>query len=245
MSTYLHDIDPERVPAHVAIIMDGNGRWATSRGLPRTEGHGAGEAALFDTVKGGVEVGLRWLTVYAFSTENWSRPASEVLYLMNFNRGLLRRRRNELNDMNVRVRWLGQRNWRVPRSVVREMDAAEELTRDNTGMTLTIAFNYGGRAEIVDAVRQIVRDHDAGKLRIEKIDAAEIAARLYDPRMPAPDLLIRTSGEQRISNFLLWEAAYAELWFTPVFWPDFDREHLYEAIRDYQKRSRRFGSLDS
>jgi undecaprenyl diphosphate synthase len=244
MSTYLHDIDPGKVPAHVAIIMDGNGRWATQRGLPRTEGHGAGERALFDTVKGGVEVGLRWLTVYAFSTENWTRPAPEVLYLMNFNRGLLRRRRDELNGMNVRVRWLGQRNWRVPRSVIREMDAAEELTRDNDGMALTIAFNYGGRAEIVDAVKQIVRDHDAGRLRIEKIDAAAIASRLYDPQMPPPDLLIRTSGEQRISNFLLWEAAYAELWFTPVFWPDFGREDLYEAIRDYQKRSRRFGGID-
>jgi undecaprenyl diphosphate synthase len=241
--SYLSDIDLERVPSHVAIVMDGNGRWAQQRGLPRTDGHGAGEEALFDTVKGGVEVGMSWMTVYAFSTENWRRPASEVLYLMNFNRGILRRHRDELNDMNVRIRFMGLRNWRVPRSVLREIETSEELTRNNTGMTLTIAFNYGGRAEIVDAVRQIVRDHDAGELRIEKINEAAIAERLYDAEMPDPDLLIRTSGEQRISNFLLWRAAYAELWFTPIFWPDFNREVLFEAIRDFQKRSRRFGSV--
>jgi undecaprenyl diphosphate synthase len=243
VSSYLSDIDRERVPAHVAIVMDGNGRWAQQRGLPRTDGHGAGEEALFDTVKGGVEVGLRWMTVYAFSTENWKRPAGEVLYLMNFNRGILRRHRDELHEMNVRIRFMGLRNWRVPRSVLKEIETSEELTRGNTGMTLTIAFNYGGRAEIVDAVKQIVRDHDAGELRIEKISESAIAERLYDAEMPDPDLLIRTSGEQRISNFLLWRAAYAELWFTPVFWPDFSREVLYEAIRDFQKRERRFGAL--
>jgi undecaprenyl diphosphate synthase len=242
--SYLSDLDRERVPGHVAIVMDGNGRWAQQRGLPRTDGHGAGEEALFDTVKGGVEVGLRWMTVYAFSTENWRRPAGEVLYLMNFNRGILRRHRDELNDMNVRIRFMGLRNWRVPRSVLKEIEISEELTRNNTGMTLTIAFNYGGRAEIVDAVRQIVRDHDAGDLRIERINEAAIAERLYDAEMPDPDLLIRTSGEQRISNFLLWRAAYAELWFTPIFWPDFNREVMFEAIRDFQKRSRRFGAVE-
>jgi undecaprenyl diphosphate synthase len=244
VSSFLPDIDPDKVPAHVAIVMDGNGRWATQRGLQRTDGHAAGEEALADTVEGGVEVGLRWLTVYAFSTENWRRPAGEVLYLMNFNRTLLRRRRDRFHELNVRIRFTGRRDWRVPRSVLREILAAEEMTRDNTGMTLTIAFNYGGRVEIVDAVKQIVRDHDAGKLRTEKISVDSILERLYYPDMPDPDLLIRTSGEQRISNFLLWEAAYAELWFTPVFWPDFDREHLYEAIRDFQKRSRRFGNVD-
>ena len=243
MSSYLSDIDRERVPAHVAIVMDGNGRWAQQRGLPRTDGHGAGEEALFDTVKGGVEVGLRWMTVFAFSTENWKRPAGEVLYLMNFNRGILRRHRDELHEMNVRIRFMGLRNWRVPRSVLKEIEISEELTRGNTGMTLTIAFNYGGRAEIVDAVKRIVRDHDAGELRVEKITEAVIADRLYDAEMPDPDLLIRTSGEQRISNFLLWRAAYAELWFTPIFWPDFSREVLFEAIRDFQKRSRRFGAV--
>ena len=243
MSSYLHDLDPERIPAHVAIVMDGNGRWAQQRGLPRTEGHGAGEDALWDTVKGGVQVGLRWLTVFAFSTENWSRPTPEVLYLMNFNRSLLRRRRDELNRMNVRIRFIGRRNWRVPRSVLKEIQIAEDLTRENTGMTFTIAFNYGGRAEIVDAVRRITQEVCAGDLRASKIDERTIAEHLYSPDMPPPDLLIRTSGEERISNFLLWEVAYSELWFTPVFWPDFDREHLFEAIRDFQKRTRRFGGL--
>jgi len=243
MSSYLSDIDLDRVPAHVGIVMDGNGRWATQRGLPRTEGHAAGEEAMFDTVKGGVEVGLRWLTMFAFSTENWNRPQAEVRYLMGFNRGLLRRRRDELHDLNVRVRFLGRRDWKVPRSVLKEMDASEELTRDNTGMTLTIAFNYGGRIEIVDAVKQILEDHDAGRLKGSKITPESIASRLYHADMPDPDLIVRTSGEERISNFLLWQAAYSELYFTPVLWPDFNREHLYEAIRDFQKRSRRFGGV--
>ena len=243
MSSYLADIDRTKVPAHVAIVMDGNGRWAKQRGLPRTEGHGAGEAALWDTVKGAVEVGVKWLTVYAFSTENWSRPPAEVLYLMNFNRGLLQRRRDELHSMNVRIRFIGRRDWRVPRSVLKEIEISEELTRHNDGMTLTIAFNYGGRKEVVDAVKQLAREVQAGTLKPSKIDDEAIASRLYAPDMPDPDLLIRTSGEMRTSNFLLWELAYSELWFTPVFWPDFTREYLFEAIRDFQKRERRFGGL--
>jgi undecaprenyl diphosphate synthase len=243
MSGYLLDIDRTRVPEHVAIVMDGNGRWATQRGLSRTEGHGAGEEALWDTVQGAVEVGVKWLTVFAFSTENWSRPSPEVLYLMNFNRGLLRRRRDELNRMNVRIRFIGRRNWRVPRSVLKEIQIAEELTCANTGTTLTIAFNYGGRVEIVDAVREIAREVKAGRLNPERIDQETIAERLYAADMPQPDLLIRTSGEMRISNFLLWEVAYSELWFTPIFWPDFTREYLFEAIRDFQKRERRFGGV--
>ena len=243
MSSFLPDIDPDNVPAHVAIVMDGNGRWATQRGLQRTDGHAAGEEALADTVEGGVEVGLKWLTVYAFSTENWRRPAGEVLYLMNFNRGLLKRRREELDRMNVRIRFIGRRDWRLPRSVLKEIEISEELTRDNTGMTFTIAFNYGGRKEVVDAVKQIAREVQAGTLKPSKIDDDAIAARLYEPDMPDPDLLIRTSGEMRTSNFLLWELAYSELWFTPVFWPDFTRELLFEAIRDFQKRERRFGGL--
>jgi undecaprenyl diphosphate synthase len=244
VSSYLLDIDRERLPAHVAIVMDGNGRWAEQRGLTRTDGHAAGEDALWDTVQGAVELGLPWLTVFAFSTENWSRPSPEVLYLMNFNRGLLRRRRDELHGMNVRIRFIGRRNWRLPRSVLREIETAEALTAANTGTTLTIAFNYGGRAEIVDAVQQLAREVRDGRLRPDRIDDRAIAERLYAPDMPPPDLLIRTSGEERISNFLLWEVAYSELWFTPVFWPDFDREHLFEAIRDFQKRTRRFGGLD-
>jgi len=243
VSTYLHDLDLDRIPDHVAIVMDGNGRWAQQRGLPRTEGHGAGEEALWDTVKGAVQIGLPWLTVFAFSTENWRRPPGEVRYLMNFNRTLLRRRRDELHRMNVRIRFIGRRNWRIPRSVLKEIQEAEALTVANTGTTLSIAFNYGGRAEVVDAVKELAREVRDGKLRPESIDEKKIAERLYVPDMPPPDLLIRTSGEQRISNFLLWEVAYSELWFTPVFWPDFDREHLYEAIRDFQKRSRRYGGL--
>ena len=243
MSSFLADIDRTNVPAHVAIVMDGNGRWAKQRGLPRTDGHAAGEAALWDTVKGAVEVGVRWLTVYAFSTENWTRPPSEVVFLMNFNRGLLQRRREELHRMNVRIRFVGRRDWRVPRSVLKEIRLSEELTRDNTGMTLTIAFNYGGRKEIVDAVRSLAAEAKAGRLNPDKIDDKAIARRMYSPDMPDPDLLIRTSGEMRISNFLLWEVAYSQLWFTPVFWPDFNREYLFEAIRDFQKRERRFGGL--
>jgi len=241
--SFLADIDRERVPAHVAIVMDGNGRWATQRGLQRTDGHAAGESALWDTIEGAVEVGVRWLTVYAFSTENWARPPSEVLFLMNFNRGLLQRRREWLHEMNVCVRFIGRRDWRVPRSVLKEIRLAEERTKDNTGMTLTIAFNYGGRKEIVDAVREVAADVQAGRLKADRVDERAIAKRLYTPDMPDPDLLIRTSGEMRISNFLLWEVAYSELWFTPVFWPDFDREHLFEAIRDFQKRDRRFGAI--
>jgi undecaprenyl diphosphate synthase len=243
VSSYLADIDRTKVPAHVAIVMDGNGRWAQQRGLPRTDGHGAGEDALWDTVNGAVDAGVKWLTVFAFSTENWARPKDEVLYLMNFNRNLLRRRRDELHRMNVRIRFMGRRNWRVPRSVIREIEKAEQLTKDNTGTTFTIAFNYGGRAEIVDAVKDIARDVKDGRLKPSQVDDDEIARRLYYPEMPPPDLWIRTSGEERISNFLLWQVAYSELWFTPLYWPDFTRETLFEAIRDFQKRERRFGAI--
>ena len=243
MSTYLHDLDHEGLPNHVGIVMDGNGRWARLRGLPRTDGHTAGEEAMWDTVVGANELGLGWLTMFAFSSENWKRPKAEVAFLMGFNRGLLRRRRDELHRMNVRVRFLGRRDWKVPRSVLKEMEISEELTRHNTGMTLTIAFNYGGRVEVVDAVKRLIADHDAGRLKGEKLTPESISSRLYHPDMPDPDLIIRTSGEERISNFLLWQAAYSELYFTPVYWPDFDREQLYEAIRDYQKRSRRFGAI--
>jgi undecaprenyl diphosphate synthase len=242
--SYLSDLDLVRLPRHVAIVMDGNGRWAKQRGLPRTEGHAAGEESLFDTVEGGLDIGLKWLTVFAFSTENWRRPPSEVRYLMNFNRSLLRRRRDELHDRGTRIRFAGRMDWKVPRGVLREMDAARDLTRNNTAMTLTIAFNYGGRTEIVDAVKRLLEDHDDGRLKGERLTWDSISSRLYFPDMPDPDLLIRTGGEYRISNFLLWQAAYSELWFTPVPWPDFSREHLYEAIRDYQKRDRRFGSIE-
>ncbi|MGH2555800.1 MAG: isoprenyl transferase [Actinomycetota bacterium] len=243
--SFLSDLDLARLPRHVAIVMDGNGRWAKQRSLPRTKGHEAGEEALYDVVRGALDIGLEYLTVYAFSTENWKRPRSEVRFLINFNRTLLRKRRDELHERGARVRFLGRReDWRIPKSVLRDMEEGERLTRHNTGMTLTIAFNYGGRTEVVDAVKKLLAEHDAGKLKGQRINADSISSRLYHPEMPDPDLLIRTGGEMRISNFLLWQAAYAELWFTPVYWPDFDREHLYEAIRDYQKRDRRFGGIE-
>ncbi|MDQ3945103.1 MAG: polyprenyl diphosphate synthase [Actinomycetota bacterium] len=225
--------------------MDGNGRWAKRQGLKRTEGHAAGEEALFDTMEGALELGVKWLTVYAFSTENWRRPLDEVRFLMNFNEGLLLRRRDELHDRGVRIRFAGRRGGRVPVRVLRRMEEAEELTRRNRKMTLVIAFNYGGRAELVDAARGIARDVAAGRLDPERVDERALARHLYLPDVPDPDLLVRTSGEYRISNYLLWQLAYSELYFTDVLWPDFRREHLFEAIAAYQKRERRFGGLDN
>jgi undecaprenyl diphosphate synthase len=242
--SFLQDLDPKRIPRHVAIVMDGNGRWAAQRGLPRTKGHEAGEEALYDVVEGALDVGLRYLTVYAFSTENWRRPRAEVRWLMNFNRTLIRKRRDELHERGVQIRFTGRRDWRLPRSVQREMEDAERKTRRNNRLQLNVALNYGGRGEIVDAVKRLLAEHDAGRLRGERLTEASISRRLYRPDVPDPDLVIRTSGEMRISNFLIWEAAYAELWFTPVLWPDFNREHLFEAIRDFQKRERRYGALD-
>jgi len=230
-------IDPERIPTHIGCVMDGNGRWAEARGLRRTEGHKRGEEAMFEAVEGALELGVKWLTVYAFSTENWRRPPDEVRFLVNFNEDILIRRRDELNERGVRIRFAGRRDWRVPRHVVRNMDESSALTEKNRRMTLTIAFNYGGRAEIVDAVRALVAD----KVPAKKIDERAIRSHLYDPEMPDPDLVIRTSGEFRISNFLLWESAYSEFVFTDTLWPDFTREHLYDAVREFQSRDRRFG----
>jgi len=232
-------IDPARIPAHVAVVMDGNGRWAESRGLPRTEGHTRGEEALFDAVEGALELGIEWLTVYAFSTENWRRPADEVRFLMGFNETLLLRRRDELHAKNVRVRYIGRRDWRVPRRVQRNIDEAVEMTSKNRRMTLNLAFNYGGRAEIVDAVRSLV----ATGIAADKITEKRLREHLYAPDMPDPEMMIRTSGEYRISNFLLWELAYSELVFMDVLWPDFRREHLFDAVREFQGRSRRFGGV--
>lgn len=229
------------VPRHVAIVMDGNGRWAQRRGLPRTEGHGAGEASLVDTTYGALSAGVKVLTVFAFSTENWRRPVDEVRYLMNFNRSLLDRRQHELHADGVRIVFSGRRDWRVPRGVLSRMDEAMALTAKNRRLTLNMAFNYGGRAEIVDAVRALVEE----KTPARRIDEKAIARHLYQPDLPDPDLVIRTSGEYRISNFLLWEMAYAELVFTDVLWPDFRRENLFEAIAEFQRRERRFGGVDT
>ena len=233
------NIDRSRIPRHVAIIMDGNGRWANQRGLPRNAGHTAGEEALFDTVEGALELGIGNLTVYAFSTENWRRPLDEVRFLMNFNESLLVRRADELNDRRVRVRFIGRRARPVPKRLVRLIEDTEALTKDNRRMTLYIAFNYGGRAELVDAARRIAEDHRAG--RLQRIDSRAFAARLYEPDMPEVDLLVRTSGEQRTSNYLPWHAAYAELVFVETLWPDFDRHELAKAVAEYQRRERRFG----
>jgi undecaprenyl diphosphate synthase len=211
------------IPSHIAIIMDGNGRWAEARGLPRTAGHEAGERALFDVVEGALEIGIRYLSVYAFSTENWDRPTEEVEFLLNFNRILLRKRRDDLHQRNVRIRRVGRRE-PVPTDVLNEFEAAEAMTAGNTRMDLLVCFNYGGRAELEDAAAR-----------------GSIEDNLYAPDVPDVDLLIRTSGEMRLSNFLLWQSAYAELYFTEELWPDFDRHSLGEAIQEYERRERRFG----
>jgi len=231
--------DHPRVPAHVAIIMDGNGRWANARGLRRNAGHEAGEAALFRTVEGAIELGIEHLTVYAFSTENWRRSPEEVRFLLDFNRSLLLRRVDELIDRDVRVQFVGRRNRPVPKRLVALIERTEQRTAHCQRMTLRIAFNYGSRSELVDAARRAAEDVASGALR--RIDERSLAARLGDAGMPDVDLMIRTSGEQRVSNFLLWQAAYAELVFTDVLWPDFDEAELARCVGEYAARDRRFG----
>ncbi|MFV1970844.1 MAG: polyprenyl diphosphate synthase [Acidimicrobiia bacterium] len=236
------DVDRGDIPRHVGIIMDGNGRWANARGLHRTQGHAAGEPALFDVVHGALELGIEWLTVYTFSTENWNRDEFEISFLMQFNVDLLERRRDELNELGVKVIFMGDvDDERVPQVLRDRIRSAEELTADNTTMTMVFAFNYGGRVEIVDAIKHVAADLLAGELRPSEIDTDTVKDQLYVPEMPDPDLIIRTSGEQRTSNFLLWEAAYSEYVFTPVLWPDFDRDELARCIAQYQERDRRFG----
>ena len=228
------------IPNHVAIVMDGNGRWAKERGLPRTAGHEAGELALLDAVYGALEIGVKYLTVYAFSTENWKRSPDEVKFLMNFNREVIHRRVEEMNQYGIKVRWAG-REARLWKSVVDELKKAERKTSKNVQLTLTMCVNYGGRAEIVDAVTEIARDVKTRKLRPDSISEKKLKKYLYEPNMPDVDLFLRTSGEQRTSNFLLWQSAYAEMVFMDVLWPDFDRRHLWQAIEIYAKRERRFG----
>jgi trans,polycis-polyprenyl diphosphate synthase len=236
-------IPAELVPRHVAIVMDGNGRWARARGLPRTKGHEAGEAALLDVIHGAVELGIGCLSAFAFSTENWRRSPEEVRFLMGFNREVIRRRRDELHALGVRVRWSGrpQRLWR---SVIRELADAEEMTRHNRVLTLQFCVNYGGRAEIADAARSIAREAAAGRLDSERVDERTVGRFLYQPDLPEVDLFVRSSGEQRTSNFLLWQAAYAELVFLDTLWPDFDRRHLWRACEIYAGRDRRFGAAE-
>jgi undecaprenyl diphosphate synthase len=233
-------VPAELVPRHVAIVMDGNGRWAKQRGLPRTAGHEAGEAALLDVVHGAVEMGVSTLSAYAFSTENWKRSPDEVRFLMGFNREVIRRRRDELDELGVRVRWAGRRR-RLWRSVIDELEEAERRTRHNTTLTLQFCVNYGGRAEIADAAAAIARDVAAGRLRPDKVDERTVARYLDEPDLPDVDLFVRSSGEQRTSNFLLWQSAYAELVFLDTLWPDFDRRDLWRAIEAYAARDRRYG----
>ncbi len=221
--------------------MDGNGRWAKGRGLPRTEGHARGEHSLFDVVEGAVEIGVKAISAYAFSTENWSRSPAEVRYLMGFNRDVIRRRRDEMHELGVRVRWAG-RTPRLWKSVIRELEVAEELTHDNDVLTLTMCVNYGGRAELADAARRIAQDAVAGRLDAGRVDERTFAKYLYVPDLPDADMIWRTSGEQRLSNYMLWQAAYSEMVFTDVLWPDVDRRDLWRAIETYASRDRRYGS---
>jgi undecaprenyl diphosphate synthase len=225
-------LKPEQIPNHVAVVMDGNGRWAKKRGLPRTAGHEAGEAALFDVVQGAIQIGVKELSAYAFSTENWRRSPEEVKFLMGFNRDVLRRRRDEMNDLGVRIRWVGrpQRLWG---SVISELQEAEELTKKNKVLTLNMCVNYGGRAELVDAVTEIATEVAKRKLKPGQITEKLIAKHLYNPKMSDVDLFLRSSGEQRTSNFLPWQSVYAEMVFMDVLWPDVDRNTLWEAIEIY------------
>ncbi len=233
-------IPPELIPEHIAIIMDGNGRWAEQRGLPRTAGHERGEQSLVDVVKGSIEIGVKAISAYAFSTENWSRSPEEVKFLMGFNRDVVRRRREELDSLGVRVRWAG-REPKLWRSVIKELRVAEEQTKHNDVLTLTMCVNYGGRAEVADAARALARDVAAGKVNPERVDEKVFARYLYVPELADADMVWRTSGEERLSNFMLWQAAYSEFVFTDVLWPDVDRIALWNAIEMYAKRDRRYG----
>ena len=235
------DLSPEFIPRHIALVMDGNGRWAAQRGLKRTEGHRRGEAVLMDCVDACIEMGsVEWLSAYAFSTENWRRNSEEVRFLMGFSRDVLRRQRDELHEKNVRIVWAGRRP-RLWRSVLRELEKAEELTRDNTGLTLAMCINYGGRAEILDGVRSLVDAARAGRINPADITEDRFAEWLYRPDMPDVDLFLRPSGEQRTSNFLLWQSAYAEMVYQDKLFPDFTKQDMVDAVLEYAKRDRRFG----
>jgi len=228
------------IPNHVALVMDGNGRWAKKRGLPRTKGHEAGESSLFDVVEGAIQIGVKELSAYAFSTENWRRSPDEVKFLMGFNREVIRRRRDQMNELGVRIRWVGrpQRLWK---SVMNELLEAEELTKKNKVLTLNMCVNYGGRAEIADAAQAIAKDVAKRKIKAEDVTEKLFAKYLDEPKMSDVDLFLRSSGEQRTSNFLPWQSAYAEMVFMDVLWPDVTRATLWKAIEIYAERERRFG----
>ena len=229
-----------KIPHHVALVMDGNGRWAQQRGLPRTAGHEAGEKALFDVVQGAIEFGVKELSAYAFSTENWRRSPEEVKFLMGFNRDVIRHRRDQMHEWGVRVRWVG-RPKRLWSSVIKELEEAEELTKANKVLTLNMCVNYGGRAEIVDAATALAADVKRGKVKLDQITEKVFARYLDEPKMSDVDLFLRSSGEQRTSNFLPWQSVYAEMVFMDVLWPDVTRKTLWKAIEEYNTRDRRFG----
>jgi undecaprenyl diphosphate synthase len=230
---------PEHVPNHVAIIMDGNGRWAKQRGLPRTEGHRQGTENLRRILRAAVEFGIPIMTIYAFSTENWKRPRAEIQVLMSILEMVIDRELEELNQQGVQLRHIGELDG-IPQALQKKIHEAKEKTKHNTRLILNVAFNYGGRDEIIRAVRQIVRDG----IPADQIDEALISSYMYTSPLPDPDLIIRTSGEIRLSNFLVWQGTYAEYYFTPVYWPDFDREELLKALVEYSHRTRRFGKTD-
>jgi trans,polycis-decaprenyl diphosphate synthase len=234
-------IPAAQLPNHVAIVMDGNGRWATQRGLRRTEGHKMGEAVVIDIACGAVEIGIKWLSLYAFSTENWKRSPEEVKFLMGFNRDVVRRRRDILNEMGVKIRWVGSAP-RLWRSVINELAVAEEVTKNNDVITINYCVNYGGRTEIAEAARRIATEAAAGRLNPERVNESTISRYMQRPDIPDVDLFLRTSGEHRSSNFMLWQAAYAEYVFQDKLWPDYDRRDLWAACEEYASRNRRFGS---
>ena len=233
-------LSPSQIPKHVAIVMDGNGRWAKQRGLPRTAGHTAGEAALLDVVYGAIEIGVKEISAFAFSTENWRRSPEEVRFLMGFNRVEIRKQRDEMNALGVKIKWIGrpQKLWQ---SVIQELQEAEKLTKNNKVLTLNMCVNYGGQAEIADAVNAVTKDVKRGKVKAGGITERNLKKYFYSPKMLDVDLFLRSSGEQRISNFLLWQSAYAEMVFMDVLWPDVDRRTLWQAIEIYAERNRRFG----
>ncbi|MBN6185796.1 isoprenyl transferase [Aneurinibacillus sp. BA2021] len=237
-----YELDPNNVPRHVAIIMDGNGRWAKKRALPRVAGHRAGMKTVKEITKAADELGIEVLTLYAFSTENWKRPAQEVEYLMRLPQEYLATELEELIERNVQVRMVGYKE-NLPDYTLKAVTQARERTRENTGLILNFALNYGSRAEMVTAMQQIAQEVKDGKLDVEQIDESVFSSHLTTCGLPDPDLLIRTSGELRLSNFMLWQLAYSELWFSDVYWPDFSRSHFYEAMKAYQQRNRRYGAL--
>lgn len=235
-------LDAARLPRHVAVIMDGNGRWAQQRGLPRIEGHRRGVASVRNTIEECCRLGIEQLTLYCFSTENWKRPRRELDFLMTLLHKYLLAERAEILEQNIRFTTIGRRQG-LPAKVLREIDENVRVSATNTGMTLCLAINYSGRTEIVDAVQAIAAQVKAGRLQTDDIDETTISDALNTAGMPDPDLLIRTAGEMRVSNFLLWQISYAELWVTTKCWPDFDSRMLHDALRDYAKRERRFGGL--